>query len=586
MFKKNDSIPFYIFSMVSSFRSALFSMFFVAFVWAIDLSVRPYVLKMMIDRIGDLPREEVLGALAFPALLFIALSFTLSSSFRLYDYFVQYKMIPSLRKKIAVNAISHLLQQSHHYYQNQFSGSLGNKVSDLLMNIPEVIQSLIDRFFSHFIALTIAIVTLFMVSPYFALILFLWAGLFTLGAYLYAPHLTKLANAWSSLGSQTTGKIVDVISNILAVRLFARPRQEMDYLEKMITDTSDAEKTLQWSNLKMWFIYGYSFALVLGLNLYLLIKGYHEGWVSIGDFALVLGINSAVIEFLWQLAREFSQFTKQYGRVTQAYTTIYEKIDITNAADAKDLEVTAGEIVFDQVAFRYKGSEPLFSNKSLTIAPGQKVGLVGYSGSGKTTFVNLILRLFDVIGGKIMIDGQDISKVTLDSLRSAIALIPQDPSLFHRSLMDNIRYGRLDALDGEVVEAARLAHANEFIAGLELNYDAMVGERGIKLSGGQRQRIAIARAILKDAPILILDEATSQLDSITESDIQDSLWPLMQGRTTLVIAHRLSTLLNMDRILVFTHGVIVEDGTHAELLAKKGQYKALWDAQVGGFLPE
>ncbi|MBA3285989.1 MAG: ABC transporter ATP-binding protein, partial [Nitrosopumilus sp.] len=389
-------------------------MFFVAFVWAIDLSVRPYVLKMMIDRIGDLPREEIMEALTFPALLFIALSFTLNSSFRLYDYFVQYKMIPSLRKKIAVNAMSHLLQQSHHYYQNQFSGSLGNKVSDLLMNIPEVIQSVIDRFFSHFLALAIAIVTLFLVSPYFALIMFLWAGLFTLGAFLYASHLTKLADVWSSLGSQSTGKIVDVISNILAVRLFARPRQEMNHLEKMISDTADAEKALQWSNMKMWLIYGYSFTLVLGLNLYLLIKGYHEGWVSIGDFALVLGINSAVIGFLWELAREFSQFTKQYGRVTQAYSTIYEDIDITNAVDAKDLKVTDGEIVFDQVAFRYNGSEPLFNNKSLRIAPGQKIGLVGYSGSGKTTFVNLILRLFDVTSGKIVIDGQDISKVTLD----------------------------------------------------------------------------------------------------------------------------------------------------------------------------
>ncbi|MBA3239468.1 MAG: ABC transporter ATP-binding protein [Parachlamydiaceae bacterium] len=586
MFKKFGNVPRYIFEMVRPFRSALLSMFFVAFVWAIDLSVRPYVLKMMIDRIGEMPREEIMGALTFPALLFIILSFTLSTSFRLYDYFVQYKMIPSLRKKIAVNAMSHLLQQSHHYFQNQFSGSLGNKVSDLLMNIPEIIQSILDRFFSHFLALTIAIVTLFMVSPYFALILFLWAGLFTLGAYLYAPHLTKLADLWSNLGSQTTGKIVDVLSNILAVRLFARPRQEMNYLEKLITDTSEAEAALQWSNMKMWFIYGYSFAVVLGLNLFLLIKGYQEGWVSIGDFALVLGINSAVIEFLWQLAREFSQFTKQYGRVTQAYRTVYESIDITNSPGAQDLEVASGEIIFDQVTFSYSNAEPLFNNKSIRIAPGQKVGLVGYSGSGKTTFVNLILRLFDVTGGKIMIDGQDISKVTLDSLRSAIALIPQDPSLFHRSLMDNIRYGRLDAQDREVVEAARMAHADEFIADLELQYQAMVGERGVKLSGGQRQRIAIARAILKNAPILILDEATSQLDSITEGDIQDSLWPLMQGKTTLVIAHRLSTLLNMDRILVFTHGVIVEDGTHAELLEKDGQYKALWDAQVGGFLPE
>lgn len=583
---KLSAVNKFIISLVKPYRSALLTMLLVSFVWAIDLSARPYILKVMLDRVAELPRTEILGALFFPALIFLALSFIMSSSFRLYDYFVLYNMIPSMRKKITQSAITHLLQQSQRFYQNQFSGSLGNKASDLLMNIPEVIQIVIDRFFSHFLALLIAIATLSIVSPYFALIMFLWAGLFTLGAYLYAPHLTKLADSWSSLGSQATGKIVDVLSNVLAVRLFARPRQELDHLSKAITETVEAERNLQWAHFKMWCIYGYSFAMVQGLNLYLLISGYQEGWLSIGDFALVLGINSAVVEFLWQLAREFSQFTKQYGRIIQAYSTIYEPLDVINAPGAQELKVTAGEIVFDKVIFRYPGAETLFNNKSIRIAPGQKVGLVGYSGSGKTTFVNLILRLFDVSGGIITIDGQDISQVTLDSLRSSIALIPQDPSLFHRSLMDNIRYGRLNATDEEVIEAARWAHADDFISLLDEKYDVLVGEKGVKLSGGQRQRIAIARAILKNAPILILDEATSQLDSITESDIQDSLWPLMKGKTTLVIAHRLSTLLNMDRILVFKNGVIVEDGTHAELLAKKGQYKALWDAQVGGFLPD
>jgi ATP-binding cassette subfamily B protein len=274
--------------------------------------------------------------------------------------------------------------------------------------------------------------------------------------------------------------------------------------------------------------------------------------------------------------------------------------EITDAKDAATLKCEHGKIQFKTVQFHYHGSQQvldtgiaadtavpdiLFQNKSITIAAGQKVGLVGYSGGGKSTFVNLILRFYDVTAGAILIDGQDIRTVTQDSLRANIAMIPQDPSLFHRSLLDNIRYGRINATDTEVIAAAKRAHAHEFIAKLPNGYNSLVGERGIKLSGGQRQRIAIARAILKNAPILILDEATSQLDSVTEKLIQESLWELMQHKTTIVIAHRLSTLLHMDRILVFDQGKIVADGTHNELLAQAGGlYQQLWQAQVGGFL--
>ena len=261
-------------------------------------------------------------------------------------------------------------------------------------------------------------------------------------------------------------------------------------------------------------------------------------------------------------------------------------LDIQDKPDATALCITHGEIIFDKVGFHYKGTTPLFDKLPVTIEAGQKVGLVGYSGGGKTTFCNLILRLYDVTAGRITIDNQDIRDVMQDSLRAHIGMIPQDPSLFHRTLMENIRYGKDDATDDEVIEAAKRAHAHDFIAKLPNGYEALVGERGVKLSGGQRQRIAIARAILKNAPILMLDEATSQLDSVTEREIQDSLWDLMQGKTTIVIAHRLSTLLHMDRILVFDAGRIVEDGTHNELLARAGLYKTLWDAQVGGFLPE
>ena len=306
--------------------------------------------------------------------------------------------------------------------------------------------------------------------------------------------------------------------------------------------------------------------------------------ITSGDFALVFMLNFRMFDKLHELSDQLREFVANWGTVDQALTILDMAPEVQDEKLAQSIIVKQGEIVFKNVQFCYKESEPLFQNKSITIKPGQKIGLVGYSGGGKSTFVNLILRLYDVTLGSILIDGQDIRNVTQDSLHAAIGMIPQDPSLFHRSLMENIRYGRVNATDEEVIEAAKRAHAHDFISKLPQQYEALVGERGIKLSGGQRQRIAIARAILKNAPILILDEATSQLDSITENDIQDSLWELMQDKTTIIIAHRLSTLLHMDRILVFDQGVIIEDDTHSELLAKSGLYKILWNAQVGGFL--
>ena len=250
------------------------------------------------------------------------------------------------------------------------------------------------------------------------------------------------------------------------------------------------------------------------------------------------------------------------------------------------MQVKHGEIVFENASFQYREATPLFDQLNVRIQAGEKVGLVGYSGSGKTTFAHLILRLFDLESGRILIDGQDIGRVSQNSLRQSVSFIPQDPTLFHRSILENIRYAKPDATEAEVVLAAKAAHADEFIMALPEGYEALVGERGVKLSGGQRQRIAIARAMLKNAPILILDEATSALDSITEHLIQESLDQLMEAKTTIVIAHRLSTLLHMDRIIVFHHGQIVESGSHRALLEKNGRYAQLWKSQVGGFLPD
>ncbi|MGH8595814.1 MAG: ABC transporter ATP-binding protein, partial [Gammaproteobacteria bacterium] len=286
------------------------------------------------------------------------------------------------------------------------------------------------------------------------------------------------------------------------------------------------------------------------------------------------------------LSRKFLEFFEYLGNVNDGVSAIIRPHEVIDSPDATPLTVTRGHLRIENLQFWYVPDRAVFVNLNLDIPAGQKVGLVGFSGSGKSTLLNLILRLFEPQSGRITIDGQDIQGVNQESLRAAIAMIPQDPMLFHRTLMENVRYGRLDASDAEVIAAARSAHAHEFIMESEAGYDSLVGERGVKLSGGQRQRIALARAILKDARILLLDEATSSLDSITESYIQQSLTDLMRNKTVVVIAHRLSTLAYLDRIVVFDDGRIVEDGTHAELLARAGHYARLWTMQAGGFLPE
>ncbi|MBM3633233.1 MAG: ABC transporter ATP-binding protein [Alphaproteobacteria bacterium] len=576
----------FIFNSLRPFPAAITTMVLMSVVWAVDLSLRPYILKVILDRLADNPKAEVFSYLAWPVFSFLLLAFLMPTVSRFYGYFVEIEMIPRLRQQLSQTAFGSFLKQSHGFFQNQFSGSLGNKINDLSTDIPDLVQTVIDRCFSTILALIVAIITLWTVNTRFALLMGGWTLMFFLGSLFFSKRLVNLSDVWSEYISKITGQIVDSLSNILSVRLFARSHQEALRLEHSFDKAVSAEKQLQWTYFWIWFIYGYSFFLAQGFNIYFLMKGYQEGIISVGDFALVLTINIAIVEFLWNVTKDFSQLSKSLGKITQALRTITLPVEIVDHPQARSLQVTRGEIEFKDVKFHYKGTSPLFDKSSIVIRAGEKVGLVGFSGSGKTTFVNLILRMFDVSSGHIFIDGQDIREVTQDSLHQAIGMIPQDPSLFNRSLMENIRFGQNYATDEDVKIASKKAYAHLFIKELPEKYDTLVGERGVKLSGGQRQRIAIARVVLKNAPILILDEATSQLDSLTETLIQDSIWDLMQGKTALVIAHRLSTLLNMDRILVFDKGKIVQDGTHQQLLEQTGLYKTLWAAQVGGFLPE
>jgi ATP-binding cassette subfamily B protein len=337
------------------------------------------------------------------------------------------------------------------------------------------------------------------------------------------------------------------------------------------------------SNLAEAVQHGLMIILEVGI-LYTALRFWQDGKLTIGDFAMIQTYMLQMFNRLWEVGRNIRRVYEGLADADEMTRILTQPHEIQDREHAKELAVSTGHIEFKNISFGYTEQKPVLGNFSLTISPGQKIAFVGPSGGGKTTIVKILLRFFDLQSGKIEIDGQDISEVTQNSLRKNIALVPQEPILFHRSLMENIRYARPEASDQDVIEAARLAHCHEFISGFSEGYETFVGERGVKLSGGERQRVAIARAILKNAPILILDEATSSLDSESEHYIQDALKNLMKDRTAIVIAHRLSTIMQMDRIIVLEGGKIIEDGKHAELLkAREGIYQKLWHIQAGGF---
>ncbi|MBN9543585.1 MAG: ABC transporter ATP-binding protein, partial [Alphaproteobacteria bacterium] len=490
-----------------------------------------------------------------------------------------------IRRDIINSMFSYLNQHSMRYLQNNFAGSLSNKIMDMAGSTASIFFKL-DEASGNLCAFVIAITSMWLINPIFSLILFIWVVAFYCVTLLFIKKTKLLSTKFSESKSVLTGKIVDVVANLNNVKLFASNSFENDNLSNAVNDTVKKDRDVQKYILKMRIWWDITFITLISSLFWGLIYLYSHEKISIGDFAFVMTVAINIFNNAWNLANQFVQFAEDLGKCAQALSIITVPHEITDVVKAKPLVVSRGKIVFDNVTFKYENNNNIFKNKSLEISEGSKVGLVGFSGSGKTTFANLILRLFDIQEGNILIDNQNIAEVTQESLHLSISMIPQDTTLFHRSIMENIRYGRRDATDNDVIEASKKAYCDEFIKALPEGYNSLVGERGVKLSGGQRQRIAIARAILKDAPILILDEATSALDSVTEHYIQLSLKNLMQGRTTIVIAHRLSTLAEMDRILVFYKGQIIEEGDHKTLMKANGHYAKLWNMQSGGFLPE
>ncbi len=493
---------------------------------------------------------------------------------------------PSLRRRIRRELFAYLQYHSQNYFLSNFAGSLANRISEVSMSVAFTVWTVLFDFWPLLISFSVSLILLIGVNTELAGILAAWIIIYIIVSYALAKRCRDYARQYAAARSVVSGKIVDSVTNIMNAKLFARIDYERAYLDGFLNlEVKRARATFWYMEAIRWFQFIAAMILMLGIIIYAL-KVWSEGGMSVGAFAMAASLSLILIEKARGLSRRFLDFFEYLGNINDGVGVIVRSHDVVDKADAGILRVNAGAIRFENVNFAYASGKPVFENLNFEIKAGEKVGLVGFSGSGKSTILNLILRLFEPQAGSILIDGQDIQTVAQESLRGAISMIPQDPMLFHRTLMENIRYGRLDATDDEVIEAAGKAHAHEFIMDTGDGYESLVGERGVKLSGGQRQRVALARAILKNAPILLLDEATSSLDSVTEKHIQDSLAYLMQGKTVIVIAHRLSTLSNLDRIMVFDNGQLKENGTHSELLALKGHYNKLWSMQAGGFLPE
>ena len=502
---------------------------------------------------------------------------------------INQEVVPQLTNRIRWRTHLYTLGHSLSYFQGDFAGRLANRITQVGPALRDVAVETLDIVVFVATYAIVILVAFSTVSLWLALPMLLWMIGYVVLMRYFVPEAQKRSLRVSEERSALVGRIVDSYTNILTVKLFARADMERSSVRRaMATHLVAYLASMRVFTVTKGILVLLNTLLALataGLSLWLWSRGQMTPGEIAAGLALVLRIGDMSGWFMQVLRGIFDNV----GVVQESMETVSRPHAVVDAPDAKPLVVGAGEVRFDGVTFHYGRGEGVFEGLSLTVRPGEKVGLVGPSGAGKSTLVNLLLRLHDLEGGRILVDGQDIARVTQDSLREAVAVVTQDTSLLHRSIRDNIAYGNPQADDGAVEEAAELAHAQGFIPQLEdhkgrRGFDARVGERGVKLSGGQRQRIAIARVILKDAPILVLDEATSALDSEVEAAIQESLTSLMEGKTVIAIAHRLSTIAALDRLIVLDEGRVVEEGTHAELLERGGLYARLWARQSGGFL--
>lgn len=567
-------------------RWAFFVIFLTSFAWTLDNLLWPLILRFVIDTFTtfDSMRAAAWSAFKLPILSALSLWLTTEIGYRSQGFLLA-RALPRLEADIRMAMFDHVQHHSPKYFNEQLAGTLANKITDMTTQVSLLLQECLTFLIPSLTACLFGILFFGLINPLFALILGILIVTHLAICLIFTRTCDRNEHLHSEVRSTLLGKIVDSLTNNFAVNLFYRfayERANIKRLQHIERDKNyQAKRSVEVMRLVLGLFTISTGVIINGLILYL----WSKGSISGGEATQIFNTTWNLSMLLWLMGTALPNLFQSIGIAKQALSIMHHPQDIVDHPHAQPFQISSGEIIFDQVSFQH-GDKQLFQNKSVHIKRGEKVGLVGYSGAGKSTFVNLLLRIYPVKSGKILIDGQEVTNISLESLRKQVALIPQEPLLFHRTLKENIHYGNLEATEQDIIRAAQMAHCEEFISKLPQGYHTVVGERGAKLSGGERQRIAIARAILANAPILILDEATSALDSVTEHYIQESLAQLMKHKTTIVIAHRLSTLAKMDRILVFDQGKIVEEGTHAQLLSVQGHYARMWQMQAGGFLPK
>jgi len=499
--------------------------------------------------------------------------------FFVYSYFET-----SCDKDIQQFCVTRMLEHSFSFFNDQFIGSLVRKINKFSGAFSTLNDIIFYEFSNLFIGTGGICFVLYGRNPGLAYGVLIWLVFFIALNLLVLKGKMKIDIESNKEGNKATGYAADVFTNFSNVKLFNKTEEEIKQLERK-------NETIRLLNLKSWKysilffgVQGFLFVLLEIGIMYLAIGLYQKSILTVGDFVMIQSYVVMIMMNVWGIGRSIQRLYESMADATEMTAIIVKDVEVTDIPNAKKIKVDKGEVVFDKVDFGYKENAGIFDNFSLKIKDNEKLALVGPSGSGKSTVIKLLLRMYNLAAGEIRIDKQNIAEVTKESLWQNIAFVPQDPALFHRSLFENIAYGKKNATKEEVIEAAKKAYAHDFISTLKKGYDTEVGERGIKLSGGERQRVAIARAILKNAPILIMDEATSSLDSESEQLIQKALENLMKEKTVVVIAHRLSTIARMDRVVVMDKGKIVEEGTHDELIKTKGLYAKLWHIQAGGFI--
>jgi len=546
--------------------------------------VATWIISMVINRLTtNPPVADQVFVVFWPHLVVYAAVFMVGELFLYrFNLYLLWKAELISMQRLQEKCFNALAEQSMHFHNSRFGGSLVTQQKRFVNGY--------ERFMDTTFWTTLPLICTFVFSfailgpqlPWFTLILAVLCAGFMAFAVFTSKKLNILFRNEAAAESKVTGQLADSITNVFAVKAFANEKHEGRLYGERVKTWQDNSMATMWGFVKRDFGFGVILVMIALATFLFLIGG--NAWFGAPIGTLVLAVTYMLQ--IWNQLWKFNSVLRDYNRAfadAQEMTEILDlPVAVTDKAGATDLRVDRGEIEFKNVIFRHQDAkENIFNGLNLTIPAGQRIGLVGHSGSGKTTFTKLLLRFSDVQGGEIAVDGQNIAQVTQESLRHAVAYVPQEPLLFHRTIADNIAYGKLNATMAEIREAARLANALDFIEDLPKKFATLTGERGVKLSGGQRQRIAIARAILADAPLLILDEATSALDTESEKLIQEALKNLMKNRTSIVIAHRLSTVAELDRILVLENGRIVEDGSHAELIEKSGVYARLWNRQTG-----